>query len=229
MSLPQTVSFKNVHNVRMLKDCLSSLCCCQKEFVVIDLEGFNLKSLGFVVKELSISSEFCTDTIFFKPPCSLQSLPQEDRKTVDWLSHSLHGIAWQDGYYSYCSRFSIFKSLPLRFPRASFFAKGAEKCALLRDLLNTTVTNLETVNCPKISKIASSQFCNCHKHKFKSAFSFPFSNCAQKKAEFYYRWLRSNYDSKLSGTAQAADLLVRKFANLCISEHSESSSSSHAY
>ena len=49
--------------------------------IVLDLEGFKLKSLGFIIKELSLCSSY-NDTKFFKPPLKFADLPTHDRQTV---------------------------------------------------------------------------------------------------------------------------------------------------
>ena len=46
--------------------------------VVLDLEGFKLKSIGFIIKELCLCCSYY-DTIFFKPPVSFAELPAHDQ------------------------------------------------------------------------------------------------------------------------------------------------------
>ena len=47
--------------------------------IVLDLEGFKLKSLGFIIKELSLCLIY-KETIFFKPPLKFADLPAQDRQ-----------------------------------------------------------------------------------------------------------------------------------------------------
>ena len=101
-----------------------------KNIVVIDLEGFNLKSLGFVVKELSICTSY-TDTIFFKAPVKFTELPANDRFRVLWLTRKLHGLDWDKGEIQYSDLKTICLCISFRFIRNIFFAKGIEKCELL--------------------------------------------------------------------------------------------------
>ena len=49
--------------------------------IVLDLEGFKLKSLGFLIKELTLCSSY-NDKIFFKPPYKFADLSAHDRQTV---------------------------------------------------------------------------------------------------------------------------------------------------
>ena len=124
--------------------------------IVLDLEGFKLKSLGFIIKEHSLCSSY-NDTIFFKPPLKLADLPAHDRQTVIWLTNNLHGLDWDEGNIPYCDLKTICLSFSFRFTRKNFFAKGIEKCELLSKLLQKTVYNLEDLNCPRISEIISEE------------------------------------------------------------------------
>ena len=49
--------------------------------IVLDLEGFKLKSLGFIIKELSLCSSY-NDTIFFKQPLKCADLPAHEDKLL---------------------------------------------------------------------------------------------------------------------------------------------------
>ena len=87
--------------------------------IVFDLEGFKLKSLGFIIKELSLCSSY-NDTIFFKPPVKFADLPAHDRQTVIWLTNNLHGLDWGEGDIPYCD----LKSFSFRFIRKIFLPKA---------------------------------------------------------------------------------------------------------
>ena len=82
--------------------------------IVLDLEGFNLKSLGFIIKELSLCSSY-NDTIFFKPPLKFADLPAHDRQTVIWLTNNLHGLDWDEGDIPFCDLKTICLSFSFRF------------------------------------------------------------------------------------------------------------------
>ena len=94
--------------------------------IVLDLEGCKLKSLGFIIKELSFCSSY-NDTIFFKPPLKFTDLPAHDRQTVIWLTNNLHGLDWDEGDIPYCDLKTICLSFSFRFIRKNIFAKGIEK------------------------------------------------------------------------------------------------------
>ena len=76
----------------MLKNCGSKLANTD----VLDLEGFNLKSIRFNIKELIFSSSYY-DTIFIKPSVSFAELSAHNQQIVIWLTHNLHGLDWDDG------------------------------------------------------------------------------------------------------------------------------------
>ena len=88
---------------------------------VTDLEGFKLKSLGFIIEELSLCSSY-NDTIFFKPPLKFADLPAHDRQTVIWLTKNLHGLDCDEGDIPYSDLKTICLNFSFRFTR-KFFCK----------------------------------------------------------------------------------------------------------
>ena len=161
--------------------------------IVLDLKGFKLKSLGFIIKELSLCSSY-NDTIFFKPPLKFGNLPAHDRQTVIWLTNNLHGLDWDEGDIPCCDLETICLSFSFRFTRKKFFAKGIEKCELLSKLLQKTVYNLEDLNCPRISEIISEeQVPSCyHRSNFRSTNDQLSNHCAERKARIFSQWTQSD-------------------------------------
>ena len=131
---------------------LENFCSKITNFIVLDLQGFKLKSLGFIIKELSLCSSY-NDTIFFKPSLKIANLPTHDRQTVIWLTNNLHGLDWDEGDIHYYDLKTICLSFSFRFFRKNFFANGIERCELHSKLLQKTVYNLEDLICPQISEI----------------------------------------------------------------------------
>ena len=143
---------------------LENFGCKTTNIIVLDLEGFKLKSVGFIIRELSWCSSY-NDAIFFKPPLKFPDLPAHDRQTDIWLNNNLHGLDWDEGDIPYCDLKTICLSFSFRFTRKNFFAKGIEKFELLSKLLQKTVYNLEDLNCPQISEIISEeQVSSCYLH-----------------------------------------------------------------
>ena len=164
--------------------------------IVLDLEGFKLKSLGFIIKELSLCSSY-NDTIFFKPPLKFTELPAHGRQTVIWLTNNLHGLDWDEDDIPYSDLKTICLSFSFRFTRKNFFAKDIEKCALLTKLLQKTVYNLEDLNCPRISDIISEAQVPppppCYLHSnFCSTKNQLSNHCAERKARIFSQWTQSD-------------------------------------
>ena len=93
------------------------------KIIILDLEGFKLDSLGFIIKELSLCPSY-NDTIFFKPALKFADLPAHDRQTVIWLTNNLHGLDWDQGDILYCDLKTICLSFSFRFTRKNFLPKA---------------------------------------------------------------------------------------------------------
>ena len=177
--------------------------------VVIDFEGFKHKNSEFVIKELSICSDY-SDTIHFLPPIDFEDLSIGERRSYRWVSRFLHGLYWHRGEYSYSFIYQFFQSIVLRFPNGKFYAKGIQKCTVLSKFLQQPVINLEDLGCPKI-ELLDGDFPHCDRH---SKLLPPFmrdSHCAQRKAQIFYDWLKNIYgaiDNEINGIE---DSNIRRF------------------
>ena len=183
--------------------------------IVLDFEGFKLKSPGFIIKELSLCSSY-NDTIFFKPPpLKFADLPAHDRQTVIWLTNNLHGLDWDEGDIPYCDLKIICVSFSFRFTRKNFFAKGIEKCELLSKFLQKTFYNLEDLNCPRISEIISEEKVpSCYLHSNFRSTNDQFSNhYAERKARIFSEWTQSDAQRRHSNFN---NLSVRKIEDILL-------------
>ena len=95
--------------------------------VVLHFESFRHKTFGCIIKELAVSTLLYCDTVSFLPPTSFNILSSSERRSYSWVSKYLHGLNWEIGDYPYCYLQQIFDSIALRFPLATFYAKGPEK------------------------------------------------------------------------------------------------------
>ena len=120
--------------------------------VVLDFEGFRHKKSGFIIKELTVSTENYCDNVIFTPKVTPNILSSSERRSYSWVSKYLHGLNWESEDYPYCLQ-QIFESIALRFPLATFYAKGTEKTETLQKLLKKDVINLEILLCPKIENL----------------------------------------------------------------------------
>ena len=64
-----------------------------------------------------------------------------------------HDLNWESGDYPYCYLQQIFDSISLRFPLATFYAKGTKKTETLQNLFKKDVINLEILLCPEIENL----------------------------------------------------------------------------
>ena len=199
------------------KQLFSLLECLKSRPVVLDFEGFRHKKSGFIIKELAVavSTEFFCDTVSFLPQTSFNILSSIERRSYSWVSKYLHGLKWEIGDYPYCYLQQIFDSIALRFPLATFYAKGTEKTETLQKLLKKNVINLEILLCPKIENLKffhKTPICTLH------GLSCPKrqrnKHCARKKAELFYLWLTNESTVRKSSIASTSSELVPKFSGL---------------
>ena len=153
-----------------------------KNIIVLDLEAFKLKSLGFIIKELSLCSSY-NDTKFFKPPLKFTDLPAHDRQTVIWLTNNLHGLDWDEGDIPYCDLKTICLSFSFRIIRKNFLPKALKSVSSSVSFCKKTIYNLEDLNCPRISEIISEQqVLSCYLHSNFRLTNDQLSNhCAERK------------------------------------------------
>ena len=183
--------------------------------VVLDFEGFRHKKSGFIIKELAVSTENYCDTVSFLPPTSFNILSSSERRSYSWVSKYLHGLNWESGDYPYCYLQQIFDSIALRFPLATFYAKGTEKTETIQKLLKKDVINLEILLCPKIENLKffhETPICTLH------VLSCPKrqrnQHCARKKATLFYLWLTNESTVRESSIVSTSSELVPKFSGL---------------
>ena len=120
--------------------------------VISDFEGFRHKKSGFIINELAVSTEIVCNTVSYLPPTSFNILSSSERRSYSWVSKYLQGLNWKSGDYPYCFLQQVFDSIALRFPLATFYAKGTEKTETHQKLLKKNVINLEFLLYPKIEK-----------------------------------------------------------------------------
>ena len=183
--------------------------------VVLDIEGFRHKKLGFTIKELSVCTHNYSDIVSFRPPSSFNILSSSEQKYYQWVSKFLHGLAWESGDYPYCYLQQIIQSIKLRFPFADIYAKGTEKADTLKNLLQNDVINLETLLCPKVENLKLYRdipICDLH------AVSCPkrqqSRHCATKKAKLFYQWLTNESPFGEINSISPSSEFVSKFDSL---------------
>ena len=120
-----------------------------------------------------------TDCVSFLPPISYSEIKTQQKQPFGWLARNLHGIDWDTGNYPYIYLTQIIQSVRLRNQGAIFYAKGEEEVKFLSDLLEISITDLNTLACPSIS--VNYFTLNCQNHSKAKTFS---RNIVQKKRPY---------------------------------------------
>ena len=106
--------------------------CWQQDWLFLTLKVFEAQKSVFIVKELAITCNNCTDTIFFSPPHSNNKGTFSEQKSYQWVLKYLYGLDWEKGDYPYFYLQQILQSVVLRFPPSDFHAKKVEKTNTLQ-------------------------------------------------------------------------------------------------
>ena len=156
--------------------------------VVLDFEGFRYRNKEWIIKEIGVAADY-VDSLIFKEPFSLETLPSEVQRAYKWLTQNLHGLNWTNGDYSY-DRLTLFvESIKLRYPQSIYYAKGHEKTVHLSLLFSKNVQDLDEIGCPKVENLPNTITTCSNKSQLHSYQN----HCARQKAEAFSIWL-ANYN-----------------------------------
>lgn len=152
--------------------------------IVIDFEGFQLKSQCFVIKELAFYSvnEGYHNCWFFLPPHSWENLLPSEKKCFKWVIKNRHHMEWNSGVLPYSTLHIILQYLSSVY--TNIYVKGLEKIKFLENILGRSILS---VNCPKIQMLNKNRFstaCSYHPHAFNC--------CALTKAAFYADYIKQS-------------------------------------
>ena len=175
---------------------------------MLDLEGFRHRKEKFIVKEFGVCTEDYNDCVLFSPPSKFSDLIDPQKTSFNWLSKNLHVLNWNSENYPYIYLTKIVQSVPLRNPRAVYYAKGFEKTQLLSELPDSPVIDLNTLKCPNISLNFFTVNCGNHSSTERGVFN---NHCAREKACFYFDWLTNE-----RGIGESGSTLVSDFDHLRI-------------
>ena len=106
------------------------------------------------------------------------------KKRTSWNTKHLHGVAWSSGKLDYQKLFAVFYDI--RVMNAEVFAKGLEKCRLLRNLLGQNVEKLDDYDCRKTQDLVKTDnlwICSSYLFRHKTRL-----HCAERKAKVYGEW-----------------------------------------
>lgn len=118
----------------------------QRDFIILDIQGFTINDEEFIPKELaSYDSNHCISHYVFQPSRSFSSLSTKFRNTANWLMSHHHCIDWNDGFVP-ASRFDEIVYYLCRSTKVAY-VKGREKATFLRRILTIPVKELPENEC----------------------------------------------------------------------------------
>ena len=151
--------------------------------IVVELEGFQLNTNDFIIKELAF---YVVDYGYhgcwnFLPPFPWSELSVKNKKTAAWLTRNCHGLRWESGDFLYSSLELILKSLLTSYN--TVYTKGLEKSIFLERKSGQKILNLNDFSCPKVISLESLQIkCPVYIPHFK--------HCALVKDFFYAKYIK---------------------------------------
>ena len=181
--------------------------------VVLDIEGFRHKKSGFIIKELSVRSHNCSDTVSSLYPSSFKILPQVNKSLTGFKISSWCGLGEQRlplllfaaNYSKHQTSFSVCRIL----------GKGTEKSDTLKILLQRDVINLETSLCPKVENLKLNRDITiCELHAVRCPKRQGSRHCATKKAKLFYQWLTIESLFRKINSISPSSEFVSKFDSL---------------
>ena len=140
--------------------------------IVLDIELADKN----VTKELGVFIDGKVQGYSFRPPKKFKTTKQ-----AFWCTRNLQGNVWNSGRLDYSELSNI---LPGAVKR-QYFAKGTEKCKILRNLLDKEVENWQDYGCPKVQDLVD-EIWICSSYPFGHKTTL---HCAQRKAKLFGNWI----------------------------------------
>lgn len=162
--------------------------------LVIDVQGFKKAHNEFIFKELAIVpvGEDVQPTVhLFEPPHDWNFLERRYKCENSWLTKNYHGIAWEDGDIPYEELGGILQSCTKGVGKV--YVKGIDKQKWL-DPYITNILNIETLECPSLTKLQHVNDQICSNHNRKICYN---SHCALRNATVLKKWLIDFYNTPI--------------------------------
>jgi hypothetical protein len=120
---------------------------------VIAVEFLRGRDAEPVAKDVAIVSKNVTQTHHFMSPYAHY-----------FYNDTSNGLSWDDGFLSYDKLYTVLSVDTSNF--AHVYSYGTNTCQFLKDLMQISVHDLQTLNCPDPHKLNSYYRCYmmCHKH-----------------------------------------------------------------
>lgn len=147
--------------------------------VIIQAQGFRGEYGQFIPKEIAIISVLGvhSELLLFRPPCSLQSLPESSQKTNGWLMRNFHHIEWNCGDYDPNQLETILKSKVSKYK--SIITKGEDMAKFFSGILGRHVFDANQILLKSLDSLPEVEFTCFHK-----------GQCAFKNALKIKRWIK---------------------------------------
>ena len=161
----------------------------KQEFVVVDVQGFNINihehtdGKMFIPKELAAYDGKVVAHYIFKPPFPYSSLSRDEKKQVNWLERNYHSISWSKGYVYSRNIRSIMNEISKKYN--SVYVKGFEKCNALRQyLIVNNIIEISAEGNVSLNNYKSEP--NCMNHKLSP------THCALSNVYLLYEYFVNN-------------------------------------
>jgi len=154
------------------------------EFVTMNIQCLRGKDNELVVKEFAFvytdesKQKKKLQSFLFESPYEESELPENVKRTNQWVTNNLHGIKWTHGHLSQ----SKFRSI-LKYACSlsdNIYAKGSDQTAFLSLLSGgKKIVDLDVMQCPKADDL-----------KLDTSCGFPHDkHCALNKSIKYASWI----------------------------------------
>ena len=97
---------------------------------IVDIQGFNLPRMGFVLKEITILTQTNMKHWIFSPPKSFEDLNSSEKRQVQWLTKNHHKFHCNFGFKEYKNTKKLIRDA-LRDVDLTY-VKGSQKPAWLK-------------------------------------------------------------------------------------------------
>lgn len=150
---------------------------------IVDIQGFQLTDKSFVAKEVAVCTLHSGQIAHFvlQPPANTYP----DFKSQWYLQSYHHGVDWNVGFMPYENLKTVLQDIISEGD--SVLCKGLEKCVFLQNLLQRHITNMDTMACPKLTKLRENKV----KCVFHSGDHF---NCALQNVMVLRLWIMAHMD-----------------------------------
>ena len=160
--------------------------------LIIDLDGYRLKSGQFIVRELG----WCTmqgknDSQHFYSPMRYRDLSYKDRRTVHYVYRHVHGLRFEANYNEAALPQRDVESVVRALYKGGLIAyKGRQVEKELLDKMGLPCVNLEDFGCPKADALWFTHLnypsgTSCGHHKVETI------HCPKQETYLFYQWMQS--------------------------------------